>query len=377
MKINVNCNNCKNLYLLDKNHYQYDISLNKNFICCDCYDIKKNNSINSTLFKNIDRVEKAYIVGLLLNNVVNNELNKLHLCVNNISRKYDIYIIKLLKLLSNDVDYKYYSKKNTFKFNFEIYDTNIIKDLVYYFNNINNFFINLNNDYKYGFIRGFYEGICDDTNISNCKIYYNKNNVNNTELIYNIMNFLKIPYTIDNDFIIFNNHCNYIDFLGKIYNNAGDLCINHFKFNFLYSKCKVFKADINAVIPSKANESDVGFDLTIIKKEKEFNKKTTLYDTGIKIELTSGHYAEIVPRSSLSKSGYILSNSVGIIDNSYRGNLYISLTKIDDESPDLTLPFKCCQLIIRKQTNIELYEVEEDFNSTKRNEGGFGSTTST
>jgi deoxyuridine 5'-triphosphate nucleotidohydrolase len=87
-----------------------------------------------------------------------------------------------------------------------------------------------------------------------------------------------------------------------------------------------------------------------------------------------GYYSEIVPRSSISKSGYMLSNSVGIIDQSYRGNIMVSLTKIDSESPDIELPFKCCQLIIRKQYYANMIEVGYSFDETDRNEGGYGST---
>ncbi len=72
----------------------------------------------------------------------------------------------------------------------------------------------------------------------------------------------------------------------------------------------------------------------------------------------------------------MLANSVGIIDNNYRGNLMIALTKICDDAPEIEFPFKCCQLIIRKQISANLYEVTttDNLTSTNRNEGGFGST---
>ena len=82
---------------------------------------------------------------------------------------------------------------------------------------------------------------------------------------------------------------------------------------------------------------------------------------------------EIVPRSSLSKSGYILANSVGIIDNSYRGNLMVALTKVCDDAKEIEYPFRCCQMIVRKYVNTYLEEVG-NVDKTKRNEGGFGST---
>jgi dUTP pyrophosphatase len=90
--------------------------------------------------------------------------------------------------------------------------------------------------------------------------------------------------------------------------------------------------------------------------------------------VNQGLYAEIVPRSSLSKSGYMLANSIGIIDCSYKGNLYIALTKIDNTMPDLTLPFRCCQLIFREQIHVDLEEVTSFEEQTSRGSGGFGST---
>jgi dUTPase len=53
----------------------------------------------------------------------------------------------------------------------------------------------------------------------------------------------------------------------------------------------------------------------------------------------------------------------------------IALTKIADDAPKIELPFKCCQLIIRKQILANLYEITDDtLTTTLRNEGGFGST---
>ena len=57
-----------------------------------------------------------------------------------------------------------------------------------------------------------------------------------------------------------------------------------------------------------------------------------MYDSYISVQPPEGYYFEIVPRSSISKLGYILTNSIGIIDPSYRGTLKVVLTKINDLS---------------------------------------------
>ena len=52
----------------------------------------------------------------------------------------------------------------------------------------------------------------------------------------------------------------------------------------------------------------------------------------------------------------------------------IALTKIADDAIEIEYPFKCCQLIIRKQEHVNLIEVKNIDMNTKRCEGGFGST---
>ena len=194
-----------------------------------------------------------------------------------------------------------------------------------------------------------------------------------------VMNYLKVPFLVvcDNELnenILIKYGCNSLDFLGMLYNGIDNSrSFSDVNYNLTLPKCYIIKDDINAITPTKAHWSDVGFDLSIIKKVKDLNSRTILYDTGIKIELDFGYYAEIVPRSSISKTGYILANNVGIIDNSYRGNLMIALTKIADDAIEIEYPFKCCQLIIKKQVIVGIEEVG-NITNTMRQEGGFGSS---
>jgi dUTP pyrophosphatase len=137
-----------------------------------------------------------------------------------------------------------------------------------------------------------------------------------------------------------------------------------------------FKTHNNqAVVPSRAGKDEVGYDLTIIEKIKDLSHNTAMYDSFISVQPPDGIYFEIVPRSSISKTGYILTNSVGIIDPSYRGTLKVVLTKIDDTKPDLELPNKRFQLIPRTFIS-NMFEVTcvNELSTTDRGEGGFGST---
>ena len=126
--------------------------------------------------------------------------------------------------------------------------------------------------------------------------------------------------------------------------------------------------------PYKTRPSDSGFDLNLIGIRKKIGD-VTLYGTGVSVEPPSGYYFDMVPRSSIMKSGYMLANSVGIIDQGYTGEIMVPLIKMDPDAPDLQLPCKMVQLIPRKW--FPLYPVAADtLQESSRGGGGFGSTNS-
>ena len=131
----------------------------------------------------------------------------------------------------------------------------------------------------------------------------------------------------------------------------------------------------DAVPIKRAHATDTGYDLTIVSVAKVINSVVTLYDSGVKVKPPPGHYIEIVPRSSIIKSGYMLANSVGIIDEDYRGNLFVALAKIDPDAAPIQLPYKGFQLILRKRIDadpVQVTDISSDI--TDRGFGGFGST---
>ena len=129
----------------------------------------------------------------------------------------------------------------------------------------------------------------------------------------------------------------------------------------------------DAVVPTKAHPSDIGYDLTAIGIFKQISNRITLFETGIRIAPPTGYYLEILPRSSMSKTGYMLANSVGTIDPEYTGTLKIALIKVDESLPDIKLPFTRCQLVLRKAEYAEMVHVDS-IEKTVRGDGGFGSS---
>lgn len=135
---------------------------------------------------------------------------------------------------------------------------------------------------------------------------------------------------------------------------------------------RVILTDNRAKMPTKAHRTDVGYDLTLIDVWKT-DGDVTFYETGVIVSPPSGFYFELVPRSSLSKTGYMLANSVGIIDPDFRGSIKVPLIKITKEKPDITLPFNCVQLVLRKIDDC-VFDQVDILEQTERADGGFGST---
>lgn len=136
---------------------------------------------------------------------------------------------------------------------------------------------------------------------------------------------------------------------------------------------QVVKTHENAIMPSRAHPLDIGLDLTAIKKHKTLPHGVIMYDTGIAVKPPEGYYIEILPRSSISKTGWMLANSVGTVDPNYTGNLYIALAPVHPDVPEIELPFCKCQLVVRKAEYLDVTEVSS-LDDTDRGSGGFGST---
>lgn len=196
-----------------------------------------------------------------------------------------------------------------------------------------------------------------------------------------------INYELKDGAMIFKNY-NALDLLSRIFDLKNTSYIKSSYDQQIYNKasnkyitsyipqCLFFKDSAEAVLPSKKRASDVGYDLTIISKVKDISSKTAMYETDIRVQPPFGYYTKVVPRSSLSKLGYMMTNSIGIIDGTYTGTLKIVLTKIDDSLPDITLPNKCCQLILDKAIHYTAKEITDlsEMDVTDRASGGFGST---
>ena len=138
-------------------------------------------------------------------------------------------------------------------------------------------------------------------------------------------------------------------------------------------KIKIKKLHPNAVKPKYAKESDAGMDLVATEIISETPSQIT-YGTGLAIEIPDGMVGLIFPRSSIRNTGLTLSNSVGVIDAGYRGELQATFNKNGvDPYEFYKVGDRIVQIIIVPHPIIQIVEVDE-LSESSRGIGGFGST---
>ncbi len=127
--------------------------------------------------------------------------------------------------------------------------------------------------------------------------------------------------------------------------------------------------------PFYASEGAAGLDLTVFGGDVTVPAQGhAIVKTGICVAVPKDHVGLIFVRSSLGvKRGLMLSNSVGVIDSDYRGELLVSLFNTNKEDVLLCNGERIAQLVIVPCLRPELCEVEE-LEKTDRGEGRFGST---
>ena len=138
---------------------------------------------------------------------------------------------------------------------------------------------------------------------------------------------------------------------------------------------KIKKLSSDAVIPTYAKPGDAGLDLHAVDIHYDENDNI-VYKTGLAFEIPEGYVGLIFPRSSNRKTDMYLTNSVGVIDSGYRGEVAVSFKHRDFDSSRETEYGKgerVAQMIIIPYPSIKFVEVDE-LSKTERGEGGHGST---
>lgn len=161
-------------------------------------------------------------------------------------------------------------------------------------------------------------------------------------------------------------------------------------------KVKIKKLHEDAVIPQYAKQGDGGMDLVATSKSYDENGNT-VYGVGLAFEIPEGFVGLLFPRSSNAKQDLLLSNSVGVLDSGYRGEVMFKFKKsirmvdfllnlkiwlgfrdfkevnIWNIGKDYNIGDRIGQIIILPYPKIEFQEVEE-LSDSERGAGSYGST---
>lgn len=163
-------------------------------------------------------------------------------------------------------------------------------------------------------------------------------------------------------------------------------------------KVKIKKLHKDAIIPHYAKNGDAGLDLTAVSvKNDEYCN--IVYGTGLAFEIPEGYVGLVFPRSSNAKTNLYLTNSVGVIDSGYRGEVTFKYKVAHNVSSMIQFLWqkyvrkmdpmnvrvnalaynvhkvgdRIGQIIIIPYPQIEFVETDE-LSETERGDGGYGST---
>lgn len=343
--------------------------------------------LNDRFMENIDTELKAYLLGWIISdgNVTKSSINiEIH------ERDKDV-LVAMARDICSDITVKELPNRKRVKLS--IYSMQMVDDVCRH--------IQVQPGKKSGIvkfpsipphlvmscIRGIFDGDGSLTNpLLNKKSYLTvKISNNSSDLLQSIVSAIDIPCHIGQSHIEWSSN-NALDVLNRIYSGANYYLDRKYELYCQWchyvpgingtskkiSRMRCMKTIPGAVLPSKNRATDAGYDLTIIKKIKQVGD-VEFYTTGIKIQMDFGWMGMIYPRSSISKTGYMLANGVGVVDRTYLGEIIVALRKVNDDSPELQLPVRIAQIVPYPIIHFDIVEVDS-FDNTSRGDKGFGSS---
>lgn len=129
------------------------------------------------------------------------------------------------------------------------------------------------------------------------------------------------------------------------------------------------------MVPSTAyDDGDAGVDLASAEDLVLGEGERALVATGLAIAIPAGYGGFVQPRSGLAaKHGITLTNSPGLIDSNFRGEIKVILQNTGHVDFEIKVGDRIAQLVIMPVVAPEFDEVDE-LPESERGEGGFGSS---
>ena len=128
-----------------------------------------------------------------------------------------------------------------------------------------------------------------------------------------------------------------------------------------------------AEIPSRATSGSAGFDCYLPETITPISTgEIRIVKLGFALEIPDGYCVRIVPRSGLASKGLLITNSPGLVDSDYKGEIGVILWSVG-EIFQLTKGDRICQLTVEKVPQVE-FTVIDELSDSERSDGGFGSS---
>ena len=129
--------------------------------------------------------------------------------------------------------------------------------------------------------------------------------------------------------------------------------------------------DVGAKMPTKAHDTDAGFDIyTPFEICVPAHSSTKVY-TGVHMEIPKGYVGFLKSKSGLNVNYGI--RCEGVVDAGFTGGIVAKLYNDSDEPKFFDKGEKITQIVILPIPPVELALVEE-FKATERGDNGFGSS---
>ena len=121
------------------------------------------------------------------------------------------------------------------------------------------------------------------------------------------------------------------------------------------------------------HDGDAGLDLYVVEDQTFTPGETKKIHLGISCEPLDGKAYYLFPRSSICKTPLRLSNSIGLIDGGYRGEIMAPCDNIKDFSYTVEKGQRLFQLVASDSSAIS-FSIVDKLTDSSRAKGGFGST---
>lgn len=146
----------------------------------------------------------------------------------------------------------------------------------------------------------------------------------------------------------------------------------------MFIKVKFVKVREGAKVPERGSKYAAGYDLSACIPDMErviiHPGETVKISTGLAFAYPEGYFGAVCARSGLAtKCGLAPANKIGILDEDYRGEVFIALHNHSSETQVVNHGDRIAQLILLPYLNVDFVESDK-LDKTERGEGGFGSS---